>query len=350
MKAAASERLDGPLSEVSAERLAGAGTAELVELARVSLGEGRIPRTAAFWDWKHRANPFGESLGFVGRHDNGLAGIRAFMRWQWAAGGSDFAAVRAVDTATHPDWRRRGLFQRLTETSLNDARAQGIRFVFNTPNERSLPGYLKMGWRRVGRVPIQVRPFRPFRGIARLARARVRIPERLENPAPAERAGSVFGRTDLALFGAAWRHEQRFHTRRSADYLLWRYDQIPTIRYGAAAIAADGANTLIVYRLRWRHGLLELAICELLHAHHGTASRDAAKLIRELGARTGADYAVGVGAPGTSEAETLRSAGFRRVPRLGPILVVRPVVPGVDLDSIESLASWRLSIGDMELF
>ena len=32
--------------------------------------------------------------------------------------------------------------------------------MFNTPNDQSRPGYLKMGWQVVGRVPIGVRPAR----------------------------------------------------------------------------------------------------------------------------------------------------------------------------------------------
>ncbi len=33
----------------------------------------------------------------------------------------------------------------------------GVDVVFNTPNDQSRPGYLKMGWSEVGRVPVAVR-------------------------------------------------------------------------------------------------------------------------------------------------------------------------------------------------
>ena len=77
-------------------------TAELVDLARSCLGEGRVPRTDEFWNWKHRDNPFGASLGLVARTEDMLAGMRMFMRWTLQSKAGTHPVVRAVDTATHP--------------------------------------------------------------------------------------------------------------------------------------------------------------------------------------------------------------------------------------------------------
>jgi GNAT superfamily N-acetyltransferase len=71
--------------------------------------------------------------------------------------GTTINAVRAVDTATHPDWQGRGIFSRLTLGALDDLRDDGVDCVFNTPNDKSRPGYLKMGWQQVGKVPVSVR-------------------------------------------------------------------------------------------------------------------------------------------------------------------------------------------------
>ena len=69
-------------------------------------------------------------------------------------------AVRAVDTATDPEFQGRGIFTRLTLEALDELAADGVDFVFNTPNARSRPGYLKMGWQVVGRLAAAVRPTR----------------------------------------------------------------------------------------------------------------------------------------------------------------------------------------------
>ena len=34
---------------------------QLIELVRIALDKGSVPRTEAFWRWKHEQNPFGPS-------------------------------------------------------------------------------------------------------------------------------------------------------------------------------------------------------------------------------------------------------------------------------------------------
>ena len=48
------------------------------------------------------------------------------------------------------------MFTKLTMHGLAAMQADGVDFVFNTPNSQSRPGYLKMGWREVGRLPAAV--------------------------------------------------------------------------------------------------------------------------------------------------------------------------------------------------
>ena len=119
-------------------------------------------RPAEFFRWKHLENPFGRSFMLVAETDGRIVGLRAFMRWEFVAGDRRFRAVRAVDTATHPDHQGKGIFSRLTLEAL-DALRDEADFIFNTPNEKSLPGYLKMGWQVVGQVPIRIRVRRPIR-------------------------------------------------------------------------------------------------------------------------------------------------------------------------------------------
>src|SRR5688572_20647647 len=98
-------------------------TGEILGLVKLSLGEGRIPRHLDFWTWKHGRSPFGPSPMLVAESDGRLVGLRVFMRWMWRAQGTTWPAVRAVDTATHPDWRGKGIFSRLTLALLDQMKA-----------------------------------------------------------------------------------------------------------------------------------------------------------------------------------------------------------------------------------
>ena len=128
----------------------GSDREEVLALLGRSLGSDGDPRYPALFAWKHDENVFGPSPMWVATEAGRVIAFRAFMRWEFERGGRVLRAVRAVDTATDPDYQGKGLFTRLTMLGLDEMRADGVDFVFNTPNSQSRPGYLKMGWREVG--------------------------------------------------------------------------------------------------------------------------------------------------------------------------------------------------------
>ena len=140
----------------------------VMTLLHAALGEGgSFARTVDFWRWKHFQNPFGRSQLLLAANAQVL-GLRAFMRWGFVAPSGRLRAVRAVDTSTHPDYRRVGIFSKLTQQSVEQARADGVNLIFNTPNPQSMAGYLKMGWQLTGRPRLLIRPLNPLRMIPAL--------------------------------------------------------------------------------------------------------------------------------------------------------------------------------------
>ena len=127
---------------------------------------GPQAETAEFFRWKHLENPFGRSYMLLAEAE-GDGGLPLVHAMAIRRGRRTVTAVRAVDTATHPDHQGRGIFRLLTTTAIEALRAEAD-LIFNTPNDKSLPGYLKMGWRRVADVPIRVRVRRPVRFVRHL--------------------------------------------------------------------------------------------------------------------------------------------------------------------------------------
>ena len=299
-------------------------------LMRSSLGDGRVPRTEAFFRWKHLESPFGRSLGLVEvgegeRERESLVALRMFQRWGLQRGAQPIEAVRAVDTATAPHAQGKGHFKRLTLAAVDEATAAGIDLVFNTPNEKSGAGYLKMGWVEVGKPGVWLRAGWP--GASTLDDA---VPDPVLLAARHEQAP-----TD----------EQRLRTRRGEAYWRWRYIDIPGIAY---RMVVEGAATAIVRR-QLRRGIAEVTIVELLHPSTLRGSRDARRLVMSI-ARSGGGLIVSAMAPMPSMmAAVLASTGFIWT-SLGPRLMARDLgserlgkVPGHRSD-------WALSIGDLELF
>jgi GNAT superfamily N-acetyltransferase len=282
--------------------------------------------------------------------DGRIVALRAFQRWRWWNGERAIEAVRAVDTATHPDWRGRGLFRRLTLELVERESARGTAFVFNTPNAASGPGYLSMGWRRVGRVPLLVRPLRPL-GV--LLGSGAGPPDLDELPPVTELLDHPGLDALLERVRTAGATNPRLRTLPTREYLAWRYRDVPGLDY--RALRNDRAA--LVVRGRSRRGRRELSVSEWLVPDDPAAVRAAAGLLRELAAgSTGtraaaaeADYLAATASPGTPERAAARAAGLLPAPGLGPGLFVRQLATAVSPDPYLP-RSWRLVTGALEIF
>lgn len=286
--------------------------------------------------WKHLENPFGRSCMLVAEAEEGIVGLRAFLRWEFVGPEGSFRAVRAVDTATDPRFQGRGVFSRLTLAGLEAVRGEA-ELVFNTPNERSAPGYLKMGWQPVGRLPVRVRvrrPFRFLRGLRSIGQEPVGGPA----PAPAARPAEAVLHEIDHVPGDGSADGSAFTTRRDLTYLRWRYGRSP-VDYRAIA----DHEGLLIFRVRRRGTLAELSIADLLARDRGSASR----LLAAAGRAVPSDHAVLMHRRGTAAAAAARRRGY--VPTRGLQLMVHPLRPGIRPDPT-LLSSWALSVGDVEVF
>jgi hypothetical protein len=60
--------------------------------------------------------------------------------------GKKVVAAQSADTMTHPDHRKKGLFQNLALKTYALAAELDIKFVFGFPNQDSYPGFMKLNW------------------------------------------------------------------------------------------------------------------------------------------------------------------------------------------------------------
>jgi GNAT superfamily N-acetyltransferase len=183
---------------IDIRRAGPADLAEIIDVCGQALGWDPTKPNDAFFRWKHLENPFGESPMWVATDGDSIVAVRAMMRWRFRHHPSNevMNVVRAVDTATLPSHQGQGLFTKLTMAAVEELTAEGVAAVFNTPNAKSRPGYLKMGWVELGRVPIRVRPRTPM-ALVKMARSRV----------PADKWGepSTIGLEPRQTFGNAER-------------------------------------------------------------------------------------------------------------------------------------------------
>lgn len=318
----------------------------VLDLLRRSLGGGPGgERTAAFFRWKHLENPFGRSLLLVAESDGKILGLRAFMRWRLRSGGRTFTAARAVDTATDPEARGRGVFTRLTSEALS-LLAADTDLIFNTPNDQSLPGYLKLQWTIVGAVPVRIAVRRPvafLRG-ARSAGDLAARPRRAQPDVAARSAAAVMADGDVDGWARLVEDDGAgLHTPRDGGYLPWRYGAASGLDY--RAVTVDGVPGAAVFRVRPRGRLWEATVAEVLVGPGDVAG--ARRLLRAVGSGSGADHVATSFPPAGAPAEAARRRSVSAPKRM--TLVVRPLHDDIGFDPTR-LDAWRMSLGDLEVF
>jgi GNAT superfamily N-acetyltransferase len=320
--------------------------AEILELMRTTLGPGGAPRTAELWDWKHHQSPFGASPALLAVVRDQIVGLRAFLRWRWRLGERQLEAVRAVDTAVHPAFQRRGIFSHLTRRLVERVSTEGCELIFNTPNRRSGKGYRKLGWQRATRPPLLIRPLRPWRmAAATLGVACRHAPANLDRyPSVSQLLdwpglGQLLDSTDL---------ERRNHLSTPLDrsFLRWRYVDIPNLEYQAHWRASSGAAVALIFRSRLRRSRRELLLTEILaRGSERDRRRLLGQLIDELATNSDVDYLLA----GSQESASLESRGFHAIP-WGPTLMTRCLADDEELQNRLRSGSWLLSAGDLEIF
>jgi Acetyltransferase (GNAT) domain len=323
--------------------------ASVIDLLRATLGEGPTgDRSEAFFRWKHRENPFGESLMLVAESEGQILGLRAFMRWRFRSRGGLVEGLRAVDTATALAAQGRGIFSRLTAEALTIG--SGVAdLIFNTPNDQSLPGYLKLGWCPVGNVPIRLRVAKPLRFAlgARTARHAGATPSRPRPRVEAPRADQAFpSRGVQDLLAAGEQATDALSTDRSVSYLRWRYASAP-LDYHAIERTSEGGGLhgLVFFRVRPRGRLWEATVGDVI-VRAGDVDT-ARSLLRAVARATHVDH-LAMSFPATSAPGVAARRGLGVAAPGGMTLVTKPL-RALALDA-QRLDSWALTLGDLEVF
>ena len=303
-------------------------------------------RPAEFFAWKHERNPHGPSFIVLAEAEGRPIGMRAYMLWPLVAGGEAVGAVQAVDLATHPDYRGKGVNSELTKRAIAMLR-ETRSFALGLPNEMSRSQSRKVGWRPIGRLPVWVRVRRPLR-VLRGARS-LRSPAQALTPPPIEApvvADCLPDGPALAELLSDTDHRgARFATDLSAGYLRWRFEPFLADYRAVTEHQAGRLAGLAIFRLRQRGRLWEGAVCELLvrPGDHRTAAR----LLRQVARSAPLDYLTAVPVAGSAQARSLARAGFARSPIGAGLLGVTPYRARIAPDPFTT-ASWALSLGDLE--
>jgi hypothetical protein len=232
-------------------------------------------------------------------------------------------------------------------------RDEQVAFVFNTPNQFSRPGYLKMGWTDLGRISIWVRTrasIRLAKGVLQRGWSRSGIEQDPFRDSRFQSVSDLLKLPDMVKFEDLQSSDDpSFRTPVDLKYLNWRYAKIPGFEYSAAWKCGNDGDAAIIFRESRRGDLSELRLCQVLLNSSPRSPRLARQLICEVTQETRPDYAVGI-STNANESKALLGAGFLPIPRAGPIFTVRQLNEAPGTVDLFRRSNWSLCIGDLELF
>lgn len=301
---------------------------DIIPVLKASLGTQDLPLSEEIWKFKHINNPFGKSLVLLAIEDDEIVGVRAFMKWELTLKDKVFKCYRAVDTATHPNHRGKGIFKKLTLKAVEMAKENNDNFVFNFPNEKSRPGYLKMGWQKAGNIKVALKPsFRSFWKFYKNEKHEV------HNKVSAEALDALCQKWNKKV------QQKGLYTSKSPEYLHWRFENNPLQEYSVEA--SDGFYLAVSTKKRKK--IKELRVTECIF-NDKKGRKKARKAIRKLSSKFGAQVI-------SFSPELLSFGMFSVKGAFGPILTVRELnLSTSEKATCFDMKNWSYSLGDLELF
>jgi hypothetical protein len=106
------------------------------------------------WNWKYKKNNAGFFPNWIllarSRQDNSIGGHYTAIPVKILAKDKVLLAAQSVDTITHIDFRKQGIFTGLAELCYKEMEKDGIDIIIGYPNDNSFPGFVKkLNWKHI---------------------------------------------------------------------------------------------------------------------------------------------------------------------------------------------------------
>ena len=111
--------------------------------------EGNFSRE--WWNWKYELNPAGfwgekGDIWIAEDANKEIVGYWAVMPEKLKLGSQNITVGQAVDAATHPDYRKLGIYKALVRNVLSDVQSR-YEFIFSFPRRIPYESHLRHGWK-----------------------------------------------------------------------------------------------------------------------------------------------------------------------------------------------------------
>lgn len=319
--------------------------------------------------------------------------------FELCVGGKKYKAAHSVQSMTHPDYKRQGIFRTMTEHSLAKAKEHGLDIVLGLANGNSYGAYEKFGWKTLFEKRIHIRPVHIYTRLRRNLRITLLsgliasgyyiydgVRRMLQAGKTKGYTTSVLDSVPNSVSECFERYKEKFGALIVRDfvYLDYRYNQRPDRKYKTIVLQrkgradnskADDASENSFYtensqRAEYGNsgnadsieGFAVVRVCDLVKNKMLTvaeffcnpddeqAIHALVKSVVDYGYATGVEYIVLSIGGNRNIRDVLAKTGFKRntKPLLNNMMIAQDVSGRLSLDSLADEAVWMITQGDGE--
>lgn len=235
-----------------------------------------------FFHWKNLRNPAlpGEALIYLAISPEGkMVGANSFFSSILSYQEEQYRAVQSGDTMVHPDYRGQGIFMKILFFAVQDLKDKGYSLIYGYANGQSYPGFIKFGYRDLGRINLGYRVLNASRFLGgygvpgRMAGGFIDLALNLWQGFRSLGQTKVYDVVPAEL--TDWQipeflevRNKEIHPLKSLEYLLWKYQEKPQANYQTLVVKrAEEPVAIIIVRKEISRGhktaeILECAVKE----------------------------------------------------------------------------------------
>jgi hypothetical protein len=323
------------------------------KLMELVFESGRLT-SPEFFDWQYRQNPYGPAtLGCCEAPDGNIVACLPTIPVPIRIRGQQGLAGLILNVATHPNYRRKGLFVGCAKVAFEELARRGYVCLFGFPNEMIYWGYIrKLGFRDLGQPQIcrhffevdtvlsQLGNWAKWLPAEPIGRFCLRFLQRTPKRVIEVRELSTF---DGLPIERLW-ESAAVGIAADQSWLNWRYIRHPLLHYRIAmAGEVEAPIGVAVYKVDESHLSKRGILMELFLAedHYAQAAESLAAHLLEDFQISGCTDAFALVTPKSRKAKVLRSCGYWVLPdRFGssPNMIFRTLqedLGDIDLGSVD---------------
>ena len=335
---------------------------ELITLSKSYYTKGDIINKN-YLNWQYLNNPAGSPFLFTSKEISAgqLAGQYLVIPMEYQVKGKIIAGSLSLNTLTHPDHQRKGLFTKMANAAYKDCAENDNFFTIGFPNPMSYPGFVKkLSFEHLGYIPLLIKPLKPLSILFSYFKK-----DKEKHGGEIEFMHKVIksnikefdfnNKQDQNKYESFWKRikmKYPISSNKDFNFLKWRYNDHPTKIYKIFySHENDEINGIIIIRAEQVWGFNVGMIMDLmqLNLRDKTLLKFASKSFRQMNLDFIAALHSKIG-----EYEILKKCNFLKIPqKLLPQkihFIVRQNKSFENVSEILKRENWKLTFGDYDVF